>query len=276
VNWVPFSGAQALARIAARTTVARVVLGVALVALVLATAAAARHPKLDKRPLLSPNAGGMVVLDLSASISSDTYSRIGTALTEIVAKGGRYGLVVFSSSAYEALPPGTPASALKPLIRYFKLPTQVAPGEQPTYPINPWTSSFTQGTQISRGLELARQIVVDGGARKPAVVLISDLADDPNDSSRLNDVLEAYRHDGVKLYVVPLNASESDLQRFSAVAVKTLSTPTAGSGPPTAAPAHASFPTTLVLLTFLVAALLGLNEVRSAQLRWGRAAEATG
>jgi hypothetical protein len=265
-----------MARIAARTTVVRAVLALALVVLVVLTALAARHPKLSKSPLLPANAGGIIVLDLSASISSDTYSRIGQELQKIVDAGGRFGLVVFSSSAYQALPPGSSAASLEPLIRFFTLPTHVAPGEQPTYLRNPWTTSFTSGTQIARGLDLARQIARDNRIRKPSVVLISDLADDPNDSSRLNDVLEAYRHDGVKLYVVPLNASESDLQRFSAVAVKTLSTPTAGSGPPTAAPAHASFPTTLVLLTFLVAALLGLNEVRSAQLRWGRAAEATG
>src|ERR1700674_3002253 len=160
MSWVPYTGAQGLARVAARTMVARVVLAVALLDLVLAAAAAARHPQLDKQPLLPSTAGGTIVLDLSASISTDTYSRIGLTLTDLVAGGGRYGLVVFSSSAYEALPPGTPASALKPLIRYFTLPKQVVAGEQPTFPTNPWTNSFTQGTQISKGLELARQIEV--------------------------------------------------------------------------------------------------------------------
>ncbi len=139
MNWIPYTGAQTLARIAARTIVARVVLSVALVALVLAAAAAARHPQLNKQPLVSPKAGGVVVLDLSASISSDTYSRIGQSLRELVARGGRYGLVVFSTAAYEALPAGTPASALAPLVRYFTLPSQAVPGEQPTYPTNPWT-----------------------------------------------------------------------------------------------------------------------------------------
>src|SRR4029079_10920439 len=95
-------------------------------------------------------------------------------------------------------PPGSSAASLEPLIRFFTLPTHVAPGEQPTYLRNPWTTSFTSGTQIARGLDLARQIARDNRIRKPSVVLISDLADDPNDSSRLNDVLEAYRHDGVK------------------------------------------------------------------------------
>jgi hypothetical protein len=277
VSFVPYTGAQTLARAAARTTVVRVALALVLVALVVLTALAARHPQVNKRPLLPPNSGGIVVLDLSASISPDTYSRIGQELQNLVDAGGRYGLVVFSSTAYEALPPGTPASALQPLIRFFTLPKQVAPGEQPSYILNPWTKSFTSGTQISRGLDLARQIERDSHVKKPAVVLISDLADDNNDSSRLNDVLTAYKHDGVKLYVVPLNAAENDLRRFDAVAVKKLSTPGAAAGAPAAAPARSSFPTWLVLLTAVVAALLGLNEMRSARLRWGGgAAEAAG
>jgi hypothetical protein len=271
---IPFTGAQALARFAARTTVARVVLGLALVVLVVLTALAARHPQLDKKPLLPTNSGGIIVLDVSASIASDTYARIGQELQKLVDAGGRYGLVVFSSGAYQALPPGTPASALRPLIRFFTLPTTVTAGEQPTYPRNPWSSSFTSGTQIARGLDLARQIEAANHVKNKSVVLISDLADDPTDLSRLNDVLAAYKHDRVKLLIVPLNAADVDLARFSAVAAKTLATPSPGSHPPVAAPARASFPTTLVVLTIVVALLLGLNELRSARLRWGDAAAA--
>src|SRR5258708_35838569 len=109
----------------------------------------------------------MIVLGLPPCLASDPCSRIGESLPELVAKGGRYGLVVFSSTAYEALPPGTPASALKPLIRYFTLPTQVVAGEQPTFPTNPWTNSFTGGTHISQGLQLARAIRIAKAARPP-------------------------------------------------------------------------------------------------------------
>lgn len=274
MSWVPYTGAKGLARIAARTMVARVVLGVALLALVLAAAAAARHPQLDKQPLLPSNGGGMVVLDLSASISSDTYSRIGESLKELVAKGGRYGLVVFSSTAYEALPPGTPASALTPLIRYFTLPKQVVAGEQPTFPVNPWTNSFTGGTQISRGLELARQIEIAGGARHPAVVLISDLADDPNDQQRLPGVIEAYHRAGMELRIVALNAAQTDelyFKRLLGTATSITAASLPGQHPSAAAPAHASFPTWIVIFAIAVASLLAANELRFARLRWGDA-----
>ena len=94
----------------------------------LAAAAAARHPGVRQPRALPVHSGDMIVLDLSASISSDTFSRIGETLRKLVATNGRYGLVVFSNVAYEALPPGTPASALRPLIRYFTVPTSTSPG----------------------------------------------------------------------------------------------------------------------------------------------------
>jgi hypothetical protein len=271
MSWVPYTGDQGLARIAARTTVARLVLGIALIALVLAAADAARHPQLDKQPLLSPKAGGMIVLDLSASISSDTYSRIGESLTELANRGGRYGLVVFSSSAYEALPPGTPASALKPIIRYFTLPTQVVAGEQPTFPVNPWTS-FTGGTQISKGLDLARMIEIDNGARHPAVILISDLADDVNDQQRLPGVLQAYLRAKIHLSIVGLNAAPNDeiyFKKLLGSAASFTSAPLPSENPSAAVAPHASFPTWIVIFAIAVASLLAANELRSARLRWG-------
>src|SRR6478672_1577260 len=95
MNAVPYVGARALAPLARRTAVIRALLVVALVAIVVAAALAVRHPHPTESPYLPPSAGGVVVLDLSASITSDTYSRIHNTLRQLVARGGRYGLVVF-------------------------------------------------------------------------------------------------------------------------------------------------------------------------------------
>jgi len=274
MSFVPYAGARVFARSAARTMIVRVVLAVALVALVVATTLSARHPHLDKEPLVAPNAGGMLVLDLSASIGTDTFQRIGQTLTDIAARGGRYGLVVFSSTAYEALPPGTPASALRPLIRYFRLPTNVPPGELPSFPTNPWTNSFTAGTEIAAGLDLARTIELANHAKHPAVVLISDLQDDPNDLDRLSQVLLGYKAEKISLTVIPLNAEQNDIDRYVGIATKIIPAELPGQNPSAGSPPHASFPTWLVALAIAVAAGLGLNELRSARLRWG-AAEAT-
>jgi len=275
---IPYTGVGELERIAARTAFVRVALAVALAALVVATAAAARHPHTGAQPLLPPRSGGIVVLDLSASITSDTYSRIRATLQELVTRGGRYGLVVFSSEAYLALPPGTPASALEPLIRYFTLPAKVAPGEQPNFPENPWSSTFTSGTRISAGLELARQVELANGAHQPAVVLVSDLADDPSDLQRLNAVLGEYATDRVRLRVIALNAAPSDEARFAGlIGTATAIIPAGlyGESPATAGPPHSSFPTWLIIFAIAVSLALGIHELRSAILTWGdRPAEA--
>ena len=64
--------------------------------------------------LLPKESNAIVVLDLSASISSDTFNRIGETLDQLAATNGRYGLIVFSDVAYQALPPGTPSAQLRP------------------------------------------------------------------------------------------------------------------------------------------------------------------
>jgi len=273
VREIPYTRVGELEQIATRTSFVRVALAVTLLALVVATAAAARHPHTGAQPFLPPRSGGVVALDLSASITSDTYSRIRATLQQLVARGGRYGLVVFSSDAYVALPPGTPASALEPLIRYFTLP-KVAHGEQPSFPANPWTSTFTSGTRISAGLALARQLEQSNGARRPAVVLVSDLADDPSDLQRLNAVLGEYAADRIRLRVIALNAAPTDEARFAGLigsAAAIIPAGLSGNNTTTAGPPHSSFPTWLVILTIAVSLVLGINELRTVRLRWGDA-----
>jgi hypothetical protein len=271
---VPFAGASGLVSIAMRTLLVRVALAVVLVELVLVTAAEARHPHSSSAEALPARSGDVIVLDLSASISQDTYSRIGETLRQLVATGGRYGLVVFSGVAYEALPPGTPASALRPLVRYFTLPKQTAPGFAPTFPPNPWGSTFSGGTVISSGLALAKSLLHENHLRHARVVLVSDLHDDPEDKNRLNEIVTAYRRDGVPLRVVPLNAAPEDAAyfgRLTSTALKDGPAPPAyeATTPPALAPTRAAFPTLLVLLVIAAACALAANLLWSARLHWG-------
>jgi len=220
----------------------------------------------------------MIVLDVSASISPDTFSRIGETLRKLVSTRGRYGLVVFSNVAYEALPPGTPASALRPLIRYFEVPEQQTPGALPVPPTNPWSLAFSKGTRISAGLDLAHRILVDDHLSRSRVVLISDLADDPQDIQRLNQVLLAdYGRGRTPLGVVALNAASDDEAFFARVtgrAIAHASTGPAAPTPPRATPASA-LPTTLVLAIAGTLAALAVYCLWAARLRWGTAREAS-
>jgi hypothetical protein len=274
VRSIPYVGVRALTGLAARTALVRAVLGIALIGLVVAGALALRHPHNERQPFLPPKAGGMVVLDLSASITSDTYSRIHQTLQELVARGGRYGLVVFSTGAYEALPPGTPASALQPLVRYFSVPNQASPGTQPAFPLNPWAASFTSGTAISTGLDLARSIELASHTKHPAVVLVSDLADGPSDVQRLTAVLNEYKAAGIRLSVIALNAAPSDQAYFQRLIGRASSIIPAGLSPARQArppSPGSSFPVWFVALSLVAVALLAANELRSARLRWGEA-----
>ena len=271
MNAIPFVGARRLSGLAVRTALVAAAFAILLVALLVAAALGARHPQSTRQPFLPARAGGVVVLDLSASITSDTYSRIHQTLQQLVSRGGRYGLVVFSNTAYEALPPGTPASALNPLVRYFALPETTLPGGQPAFPVNPWAKAFTSGTSISSGLDLARRVELASHTRRPAVVLISDLADDPNDIQQLTAVLTAYRAQHVQLRIIALNPAAGDVEYFrrligNASSIIPAGLSTGGNGP--VKPPGTSFPTWLVIATVVIAVLLAANELRSARLRW--------
>jgi hypothetical protein len=254
----------------------RAVLAVVLVALVLAAAAAARHPAVDHPSALPVRSGDIVVLDLSASISSDTFSRIGETLRKLVSTNGRYGLVVFSNVAYEALPPGTPASALRPLIRFFTVPSTPSPGGATTLPTNPWTLSFSSGTRISAGLDLAHRIVLANRLPHAHVVLISDLADDPQDVQNLNDVLVNEYGTGrghTPLRVVALNATPDDEAFFNRVANAATADATPAPAQPSLPPAFpaSTLAWTLIAAIAATALLLACHELWAARLRWSTA-----
>ena len=55
---------------------------------------------------------GVVALDMSASISGPIYARVATTLRGIVNANQSVGLVMFSDTAYELLPPNSPPGAL--------------------------------------------------------------------------------------------------------------------------------------------------------------------
>ena len=100
------------------------------------------------------------MLDVSASISSDTYARIAATLDRLVRSNGSYGLILFSDTAYQALPPNTPARELRPLVRFFDAPRRrPRPARCREAPRSPWTDAFGAGTRISTGLSLALDVI---------------------------------------------------------------------------------------------------------------------
>jgi hypothetical protein len=182
----------------------------AVVCLVVLAFVAALGLRPERTSPLPESSSGIVVLDLSASISSDTYARIKATLNRLVRSKGAYGLVVFSDTAYQALPPGTPARELVPFARFFDVRPRERPGALPQLPRSPWSESFSAGTRISTGLELALQVIREQRLVDPAVLLVSDLDDDTGDLPRVSRIAIAYRRAGIPLHVVGLNPAPDD------------------------------------------------------------------
>lgn len=144
-------------------------------------------------PILRPGADAVVVVDLSSSTrsSSKAIARVLLSLTRDPER--HLGLVVFSDSAYEALPPSTPVDGLQGWLDLF--------AHDPPR-IYPWTPSFSSGTVISSGLVLARQMLRLAGASDPHVVLVSDLIDAAPDLEKLETVVAGYQREDIDLKVV--------------------------------------------------------------------------
>jgi hypothetical protein len=274
---IPFADVPSLLPLARRTTLVRAAAAVVLVALALAAVLLGRHPDVRESTVLPKRSNGIVVLDLSASISTDTYARIGASLRELTESAGRYGLVVFSDTAYEAIPPGTPSEALRPLLRYFTL-RPVTEGFLPTFPVNPWSNAFSAGTKISTGLELARNVIIDEAtAEKPAVLLISDLEDDRSDVPKVTSLALAYRRERIPLDIVALNPSPGDEQLYRRLVRGWGSyTPARLRDERTETASRGSFPLGLAATALAVALLLGAYELWSARLTWASRPRAEG
>jgi hypothetical protein len=264
---IPLADYERLGRARRRTTVTRAGLAALLVGLVIATAVTALRPSAKTLNFLPHGSTGIVVLDLSASISTDTYQRIGKTLTELSATNGHYGLIVFSDVAYEALPPGTPSAALKPYARYFTLP-RARNGFLPQFPNNPWTNSFSGGTRIAAGLGLALRIIQDQGLKRPAVVLVSDLDDDPGDLKSLAGVSLAYRQASIPVRIVALNPQPRDAALFGRLLERAASLQQARLPGERSRTIGASVPPWLAVLAVLVALGLAASELWATRLTW--------
>jgi hypothetical protein len=270
VSSIPLADAPRLARAARRTTVVRGALALVVLGFALAALQHSRHPGSHALVPLAGKGNTIVVLDLSASISTDTYSQIGATLSGLARSNGKLGLILFSDQAYEALPQGTPASDLTPLVRLFTLPQVPQAGFAPTLPPNPWTASFSGGTKISAGLTLAHTLAVAWGGPPPTVILISDLSDDPRDLTRLASILLAYRRDGVPVRIVGLNPAPADVTLFRrslTPAPTVVQAPTPGVGTPVT---HTHFPWVLVLCVLVACCALAAVEAWAPPLEWGR------
>jgi von Willebrand factor type A domain len=251
-----------------RTGVVRLVLAGGALALVLAAAASARDPETTERALIPQDTVGVVVLDLSLSITDDDYARIRRTLRRLVAEEASIGLVVFSDVPYELLPPGTPAAELRPFLRLL-----VAPRLGPVQ--NPWTLSFRAGTRISVALDLAKSILERDEVAAGSILLISDLETAPDDVPALARTIADVERAGIRLRVAPLAPSTEALSLFEGLleedAIAGFAEQTPGATEPDAGPVGVGIPTWLLVLGALALLLLAAHERLAGRLALPRA-----
>ncbi len=259
---IPLADLDALAGRARRTLVVRIALAAALAGALLAAFLSSGQTK-KGGVLLPAGRSPVVALDLSWSVSYDNSLLIERTMHDFAESGRRVGLVLFSDIPYEALPPGTRASALAPYVRFFS--GRGSP--------NPWTQTFSAGTRISGALDLAHQLLERDRITHGTVVLISDLADAPNDRAELARSLVAYTRDSIPIQIVAVDPTKEDEQLFRGAldsgggSVTTLRPTPRRDTLPRSGP---SFPLAVVIAVGLIALLLALNEHALGSLSWGR------
>jgi hypothetical protein len=213
---IPLSDAAGVRFALRRTTLVRIGLAAALV--VVGAIAIWRAAALNPRPVsfLPASTTTVVVIDQSKSVYISSYRRIAQMLRRLVNSNVPVGLVAFSDTAYEMMPPGAQGSELSPLLRFYTPGhggSNVNPETQ--YAANPWQDVFSGGTKISSGLVLAQSMLHRDHIRNGTILLASDLGTAGEDEPDLAQALIRVEHDAsMHLRIVPLYPVEDDLQFF--------------------------------------------------------------
>jgi hypothetical protein len=223
---IPSVDTQALAPAARRTRIALAGLAVLALAVALALVAAANRGR-SVPDALRGGDGLMIVIDVSSSTLGFSNMIAKSLRTLADDPSQRAGLVLASQSAYIALPPETPSSALggwARMITYIneqnhKLAARAkldrTPLPNPAPGDYPWVGVFTGGTRLSTGLASAMKALSDAGTRHGQIVLVSDLRDAPEDLPRVGVLIGRMRELGVKLRVVTVGRSTRSPKEFS-------------------------------------------------------------
>jgi hypothetical protein len=157
---------------------------------------------------------GVVALDMSASISGPIYARVATTLRGIVNANQSVGLIMYSDTAYELLPPNSPPGAMLQFIPFF-VPLRYY-GSTPVFGQTPW-DTFMGGTRIAAGLAMARTALRRAHVKHGAILLVSDLDDSNADQGLLETEAIRLRAEHIPVRIVPLFAQPRDKRLFAAL-----------------------------------------------------------
>ncbi len=214
-NVVRLAELPALRGAALRTSVVRMVLALALVGTLAGLLHAARSAGSGRAAVFPEGTNtGIVAVDMSASIAGPTYARVASTLRGIVDANQSIGLVMFSDTAYELLPPNSPPGALLQFIPFFT-PVRYY-GATPFFAQSPW-DTFSGGTRLASGLTAARLALVRAHVKHGAILIVSDLDDSAADQPALDAEVVRLRQAHIPVRIVPLFADAVRLRYFATV-----------------------------------------------------------
>jgi len=251
-----------------RSDAIRILLALALLATLALLFVSARHAGAGRAAVFPEGTDtGVVTLDMSASISGPTYARVATTLRGIASANQSVGLVMFSDTSYELLPPNSPPAGLLAFVPFF-VPLRYY-GTAPVFGQAPW-DMFMGGTRIATGLIMAEQSLRRAHVKHGAILLVSDLDDSSADYPLLNQEAVRLRRLHIPLRIVPLFASQNNKALFAQlfggdgvfVDPRAFTHTARRQTQPIAAPA----PWTLLELGLLLVVLLAANERYNARL----------
>jgi hypothetical protein len=278
---IPVAGADGLSRAGRRTSAARLLLALAILGALAFCVLLASELRTRPNSYFAGGGSGVVVTDISSSVDPNKYRRLSRVFRTFVRTNQPLGLVVFSDSAYEVLPPGTRGEELRPILRFFEPPQQTARqgaqrrGQGLGFLESPWSGVFRGGTRVSLGLGVAREMIEREGVANPTVVLVSDLDDSPFDLKPLTEEVIRYRRAGIDLRLVPLFPGSDDRELFARLVGEDAFVYNDELLRNTRLEERRSlvgaFPIGLVAVGALVLLLLALNEHVNGRLSWRRA-----
>ncbi len=195
-----------------RSDAVRILLAFALLGTLTALFLSARHAGAGRAAVFPQGTDtGVIALDMSASISGPTYARVATTLRGIAAANQSVGLVMFSDTAYELLPPNSPPAALTAFVPFF-VPLRYY-GSTPVFGQAPW-DMFMGGTRIAPGLVMAAQALRRANVEHGAILLVSDLDGSSADYPLLDQEAVELRRQHIPLRIVPLFATQQNKALF--------------------------------------------------------------
>ena len=253
---------------AERTTAVRIGLVLALAAALGATILLARSAGSGRAAVLPQGVKtGVVVIDMSGSVSGLPFQRVATVVRGLVAANQAMGLVMFSDTAYELLPPNSPTSTLLDFERFFD--PRTIQGGTPVFEETPW-NQFSAGTRISRGLDMGRQALQRAHVTHGSLLLISDLNDSSADEEPLVAEALALKKAHIAVRIVPVLAAPPDVRIFATLfGWNVFVSPSAYKRTATeqVQPIATSWPWALLAVGALLVALLAANELFNTRLR---------